>query len=420
MKILIWAYRYSPASGVGGRRWRKFAKYLANNGHDIWIVVPPEKAQYPVCVDELSDNHRLKVLRVATPIHKLHITLSKKSRFYERLMSKILGCISVRLFGNIDQAEFWVKYSCETVKNLILNNDIPLLIASGHPCSINYWASIIKSDLPELKLIQDFRDTWNDEINYSIEKYKDALRAKTRSVQAENSAIDYADIVLNVSQGQLNRMVGNRSHFRRKFHVLTNGFDPDDYQETEASSPKKIKFIHAGTIRWHAKKGLEEFVYALSDLDEQLDEKMFSVDFYGPIPDLVKDEQTARVIDKYFRFHGVVGVDVVAKEIANATVGLIIFDKKTGYSTKLFDYIALYKNVFAICPSGELSDFCKANNMHTSIYDRDEIRREFIRFLASDSSVRLSENVYESFLLPNIVRKLDFLINELVPSCGNK
>ena len=37
-KVLIIAYKFPPAHGVGGRRWAKFAKYLAREGYEVYVI----------------------------------------------------------------------------------------------------------------------------------------------------------------------------------------------------------------------------------------------------------------------------------------------------------------------------------------------------------------------------------------------
>lgn len=356
------------------------------------------------------DEHGASIVCVGSKIDKRHVMLSERSPLYAKLIGRIGKRLDL-LVGNIDQAERWARYSYRTVKRLIDERDIDVLVASGHPCSINYWAAVLKSERPQVKLVQDFRDTWNNELNYEMKPGYLGSRAKERSVVAENIAIANADIVLNVSAGQSARMQRASQTTRGKFHVLTNGFDPSDLRTSTPHDAMGVRMVHAGTVRWHAAAGLAHLVQAIAELDGLAGLERLTIDFYGQKPKLPQSQEAARVLAKHFRFHGVVDSERLAKEVAGASLGLIIFDKDTGLGTKTFDYMVMSKPFLAICPEGELQRFCLEHDMPVASYNVGEIKRTLLDIINGSRSLTLDKSRFERFAIPVLAEEFEKLVS---------
>ncbi|WP_319409918.1 hypothetical protein [uncultured Desulfosarcina sp.] len=414
MRIIIWVHKYEPSSGVGSRRWRKFARYLSLLGHKIWIVAPPEKGKFK-SEDLSTGSNSLNVIKIGSKLKYYNLFLSQYSKYYERLVAKTSHIFFENIKGFFDHAEAWAMYTAPKIKKLIKELKIEALIVSGHPCSLNYWASILKSDLPNLKLIQDFRDTWNDEVNYSIERFSKSLKCKERSVIAEKIAIQHADLVLNISEDQSNRMKSNNKKTEKKFKIITNGYDPEDYKIfNNLKLSKTFTLIHAGTIRWHAIEGLKKLFLAMREMEEELIEKKFMINFYGTKLNFEEINDFRRIIEKFCRFHNFLKTESILEKISGATAGLIIFDKETGYGTKIFDYIGQSKPFFAICPPGELQKFCKKNNMPTASFNSESIRNALLELLKIEKlQYDIGKKNFESFSIPNITLELNQMISNI-------
>lgn len=408
MRILIWTFRYSVASGVGGRRWRKFSRYLSNRGHDVWVVCPPEGSKEEDNVPQKTQTSHVRIIRTASRFYRLHLKLCTFSQYYERIAKKLLRIWGQRIYGYIDPAEPWARNSALEVEKLIREKKIDVVVATGHPCSLNYCAALVKSDFPNITLVQDFRDTWNDEVNYSLDRLGGLGGAKERSVQMEKVAINYANFVLNVSPGQSRRMRSNDDE--SKFQILTNGFDPEDYQGLTPVESESFRLVHAGTIRWSAANGFLELLFALAEIEDELSNLNFRIDFYGKRPLVPNGDVFQRMTSKFIRFHGYVHPNIVAQSVASATAGLIIFDKENGYSTKIFDYMGLGKPFLAICPPGELRDFCSENDMPTAGYNRTDIKDALLRLM--DGVQPLPPDKVKTFSIPRLVEKLEEVMSE--------
>ncbi len=403
MRILIWTFKYSASSGVGGRRWRKLGAFLARKGHEVTYVKPVESKEFNA--GELGSG--CEVVIAAGVLSKHYLNATMRSSLLRRF-----GVKCFRLFdwlsGRVDHGERWAQFSFPVVKKLIREKKIEVVVASGHPCSLNYWAAVLKAECPDILLVQDFRDTWNDEINYSLQGARNSSNIKLKSLLYEAIAIESADIVLNVSLGQSLRMVALHQSHSKKFHVLENGFDPEDYRvgPTADRSRSNFSIVHAGGIRWQSIIGLNNLVEAVAELENELKKHDVMFDWYGPRPKMSVSEGVWGAAGKFFRFHGTVDQEELAKAVMNASFGMIIFDKSTGLGTKIFDYIGTSTPFFAICPQGELQKFCDEHGMPVSSYEKDDISEMLKSIFTSDKPHTLYASNFKQYSLPHLADKL--------------
>lgn len=368
MNILIWSYKLKPEDGVGGRRWRKYGGLLASMGHQVFIATRKDSLYEPGSPNSPNfiplDNH------------------GSRSAILEKIRKRLFRFRQRYFNGDaLDYEEPWSRRNVRKIFEIIKNNDIDVLIASGHPCSINYYAGLIKSEFPRLRLVQDFRDLWQEERNYGFLFNGFSLSYKERMATAEALAINHADVILAVSEGQKQRLERKYRNSVGKVEVIFNGFVSN---ETFLPSPPccdEFTLIHAGTIRWQALDAYVLFLKALRKLKEQLREINFRVDFYGgkKIDGL---ERSLQQVEKEFcNFYPYIDEELLSERIRESHLGLMIFDKDTGLGTKVFDYMREKKKVFAIVPEGELYYFCKNNYLFSAVFDETEIESELSRII---------------------------------------
>lgn len=401
MKILILSYKFAPEDGVGGRRWRLFSKELSRLGHQITVLTASSGSFK--CND--SSEVDVVVLEDAQVNGK---TAGLRKRWFH--WSQVLG------FNiDIDPQEKWIKAHYPTVKQLIIDQEIQCLIASGHPCSLNYYAAIIKSELPNLKLIQDFRDLWSQEKNYIFDIKKYSFRSKERALEAEQVAIRYADRIFNVSKEQANIMLQPFPQYKDKFCVIHNGYMPLPDPEATLDSTyngaksKKLRIVHAGTIRWGGYSGLEELLSALQLLPEsQLDIQFFGTRF----PKYILERYDS-VIKRYCKINEYIDHENLVAEIKGSDLGLVIFDKSSGLGTKIFDYMAADSRIAVIAPDGELRRFCAENGVLSCGFDKEEIQSLINELMFLDVCSSFNDDVKNRFSISSITYDIQEALLEL-------
>ena len=163
-KILLIAFKFPPYAGVGGFRWSKFSKHLARLGYEIHVITVNWKnyGENTFLKDVQHDNIHIHKIPSGYP-HNLKYR--PFSNYIFEAIKLIFFTFLNRFIFYDDEAQHWGKYLIPYCEKLIAKENIPIIIATGHPFQANYWASVLKNRNPTLKLIQDFRDPWVDQPN---------------------------------------------------------------------------------------------------------------------------------------------------------------------------------------------------------------------------------------------------------------
>ena len=190
MNILIISKLITPESGVGGRRWNKIGKIIADHGHQITFIT----SNFSFEINERLRNHpNCSIISIPTFLLKLdRNSLVGRLIFY-------LSKKAAKIFGFIDFYEPWSHKISKIVKKELGNKNYDVVITSGHPCSLNYHVSKVQCNFKFVRFIHDFRDLWNSEVNYSLKNGGIGKIGKKRSLIAQDKVLDRADRVYAVS-----------------------------------------------------------------------------------------------------------------------------------------------------------------------------------------------------------------------------
>ena len=231
--ILLIAYKFYPAGGVGSRRWIKFCKYLVKQGFHVHIISGNFSPEYNTNAWE-ADVKELKsitIYNVGSSLLPDYIFSNNRSKV-QKLLSIPLRAYLKLCTSDIDYAQGWGKEFVPKAVEIINKFEIKTMIATGAPFSVLALASMIKIQNSEIKFIADLRDPWIEDYNNkrfpeklsSIEKF-------SKNYIFENQVLNCADEILTVSKTLINMMTNNHGLLLDKFHYLPNGFDPADYEQ---------------------------------------------------------------------------------------------------------------------------------------------------------------------------------------------
>jgi len=249
-KILLIAYKFPPFAGVGCFRWTKLTKYLAKLGHEIHVITVDwnQLGVNTFISDVSSENITIHKIASNYPYNLKH--KQYKNRSINFLKNSFVELLEKAIFWD-DEAQHWgdqlVPYAIDLIKEL----NIPTVIATGHPFNANYWAAQIKKELPELSLIQDFRDPW---VQHKLKRYSSIKRKKIAQSRMIES-IKYADAVVTVTSGLSDiyrESARNKIKVLPSFITISNGYDEDDmpssYVERTPTLKDRIVITHIGSI----------------------------------------------------------------------------------------------------------------------------------------------------------------------------
>jgi glycosyltransferase involved in cell wall biosynthesis len=369
-KVLIVTYYWPPAGGGGVQRWLKFVKYLSEAGWEP-IVYTPKNAEYPIEDTSLQPEVPSSVKIIGTNIfepRKLFKKLFKKENvevkgvrdqldnlFYippnQRKWHQNLAIwIRANMFIP-DARKTWVKPSFKFLSNYIQDHQIETIITTGPPHSLHLIGLALKKVFPGLFWVSDFRDPWME-----IE-YFDLLPLTNRSLQKhhslEQSVICGADHVITVSPSWAKMLKGKGA---KAVSVITNGYDPIDFDAQLKLLPQKFRICHVGTLAYDRNPDI--LWSALSDLISQNVIKLSDLEiaFVGKTEPQIFNQLSTSHLNKCVLDYGYVTHRESINIMKQSQLLLLLINKgqrknaKGRIPGKIFEYMASKKKVLMIGP----------------------------------------------------------------------
>jgi glycosyltransferase involved in cell wall biosynthesis len=255
-KVLIVTYYWPPSGGSGVQRWLKFAKYLDRAGWNV-TVLTPENTSFTIQDPSLSADVPAGVEVLKLPIwepYSLFFTFSKwmgrakpsqsdmittgKKSFFQKVSSWIRGNLFIP-----DARRFWVKPASTFLEDIIRSNSITTVITTGPPHSIHLVGLRLKKRNPQLRWIADFRDPWSEWDLLDTLSLTSFARARHRTL--ERRVLRTADEVITIAPFHVARFEALSG---RNVHLITNGFDEEDFSAVQRRRTTKFTVRHTGIV----------------------------------------------------------------------------------------------------------------------------------------------------------------------------
>ncbi|HPM45811.1 MAG TPA: hypothetical protein PLW78_07115 [bacterium] len=298
MRIVIFAYNYEPAAGVGVLRPAYWAKHM--NEIDPEIICDVITAQ---------ENSTLPVLPGGGRV----ITVKNEGHFLNRF--------------KLDAGAAWTKYLERFFYNTREKYDVAIF--TGGPFVHFFFAEILKRKFNS-KIIFDFRDPFANNPNHRLNVFKRYIK---RAVERKMLKIPDVSITVN----KVCRDLLEKDEFTR-VEIIDNGYD-----ETFLVNPKtliekeKHRIVYAG--KFYKGASPENLFKVLKQRQESVE-----FDYMGP-----HSETVLLVNSRNFLISGTVTYMEAFQRIAEADTGIILTGGEPFESTtKVFDYIGLEKNILII------------------------------------------------------------------------
>ena len=253
-KVLIITYYWPPSGGGGVQRWLKFTKYLPEFGWEPYVFTP-ENPSFNFKDDSLASDVNPSVEVFKLPIwepyglfNKLNKSDGKHSgQAIDKVNRNWKDQLAVWVRGNLfipDPRRFWVRSATGFLKDFLRDNNIEIVVTTGPPHSIHLIGRRLKTSIPNLRWVADFRDPWSEW--HQLKHLKTSNWALRIHRRLEKKVLTAADLVLTVNSDLAN-------DFERlgaqKTAVITNGFDLSDYPlEVSSEKPDKFRISHIGTV----------------------------------------------------------------------------------------------------------------------------------------------------------------------------
>jgi len=281
-RVLMIAAAFPPSGGPGVQRTAKFAKYLPRFGWHPTIWTVEGMPGLPIDAS-LREELRDEVTVLGRP--------SPRGKWMEWVHHSFAGStsnVAVRLRRLVDRFERfrnarrlpdeyieWATVSLPVLSRLIRRESFDAIYSTFSPAS-NHWLAMRLKELSGLPWVADFRDLWTQDYRYA--ERSTSRRSAHRAL--ERAILSAADAIIGVTERQSALLAQLVPGCEEKFLTIPNGFDPEDFNELEASAdseefvtedsrPKQRAFViaHVGRLdKWRTGnalvRGLKEFAAA--------------------------------------------------------------------------------------------------------------------------------------------------------------
>lgn len=418
--LLIVSHSFPPASGIGGRRWAKFAKYLTRMGYNI-TVISSENLTKETSVWS-NDVEGIKVITLPYKFPK-SVAFPKNDLFHKSLYYFNLTLLKLRDKGNyFDKSVFWEDQIREKISEIIIESKIDCVIVTSGPFRLSNYVTKLNNKFPGVKFIVDFRDLWTEDIEISSFASL-PLRRREVEKQYEKETVYMADKVISVAN-DLNNYFSSLT-IRKKFEIIPNGYDPEDFKDLHLSkevSSDKIRFVFTGTLYINLTYIIEPFIKALAVLKttEPVLFNQLEFEFIGRFPEKYFQLITEHKVGEVFKFTRSIGLNEVYKKIASAHYCMLFLNDIYSFalSTKFCEYISQCKKIVIVSNKGPASEFITSNNIGYWVNPECVLPdlKKIISATTHDKAHEWNTNFDpETFSIPVITKQLAEIIEEKIP-----
>lgn len=368
--LLIICYVFPPYPGIGGRRWAKFARYLAEAGHEVHVIT----ARNPFSEQSvwLSDIQHPSIIVHTLPAKYPAVLQTQPRTIAQKIRYRFWEAF-FRFFSKgsvFERALFWKKQLEEKAGALIRQHAIRNVIVTAPPFHLLHHAAGLKAKYPGIRVIADFRDPWTDNTSFMGFSSMDPRRLQYEK-QLETEVLQQADFVLTVAGDMTAKLAARLPGNESKVVTLINGFDPGEISSTgtksSSASKEKMNFIYTGSLYPNLEYvfiPFADYLVKLRNENETLYRKL-SFRFFGSAALEMKKIIKDRNLEDIVQFNGWVSRQLIGDELEKTDCCMLFLAEAHAFSmnTKLFEYLAHRKPVILFSGPGETPRFIESNKL---------------------------------------------------------
>ena len=352
-KLLLLAWTFPPAASIASVRTWNLAKHLSRLGWKVTVVTPD-----PVLVRHIENPEQTKADLEAEEISQILTGhdfqfldpgfLNYRNEGLRWLLGGICRKISQR-FG-ISRGIGWIRPAERACQSLSPEN-VDLILASGPA-----FASFVLAERLSKRLgrpyILDYRDPWWTEVTGMLRVFQGLIDKLERRLVAGSQAV----IVVSTSwASDLDR----RFNIRPKLHVITNGYDPEDFADVKPHNFGHFAMVYTG-IFYPPIRIIAPLLAALKQLKQKETSRQWCFHYYGENDEYVKNEAEKIGVTDRVKVHGKVPRATALSAVKGANVAVVIASVSSACSpeisgwipAKLYEAVGLHTPVLLIAPPG--------------------------------------------------------------------
>ncbi len=251
-----------------------------------------------------------------------------------------------------DDCAAWARRSMRPLEKLIEEEGVDLLYSTFSPAS-NHMLALELKKRTAIPWVADFRDLWTDDYRYR----EPSPRRRTAQRELEQEILRTADAVVGVSRTQTEILAARVPADSGKFHTITNGYDPADFDDPLIGRrTKREDFVLAYVGRLDAQRTSPALWEGLAKFAERLENNRPRV--LLRMTGHVNAKAKERIIASGMRceFLDYVPHGDAIRSMREADALLLIAplgpNCKTVIAAKVFEYLAARRPIVLVGPPG--------------------------------------------------------------------
>lgn len=386
-KVLIIANQFPPMGGSGVQRSVKFVKHLRNFGYEPVVFTRETKGA------TLIDETLLNDVPQGVEIIRTKAYEPSEMQGILKIPFKVLAKIMIP-----DSARIWFEMSKKQALKTIQDKNIKVIYTTSAPYSDHLLGLYLKRKIPNIKWIVDFRDEWTNN-PYTLDNPHNLIRTKIEK-NMEKSVLLEADYLITNTPVMKDNFIKNNGINGKKFYVIPNGYDEEDFYNMDFTKPKNDKFTMVYTGALYGRRKPDNFFNAIKNLKDKniIKENSVKVKLIG---NYHKDRLQAQIdsfnLTNEIEIIGYVPHNVCIQHQLSADALVLIEGSGIGanafYTGKIFEYMNTKRPVLAILPDGVAKDL---------------VLESKIGIVANTDNVLEIENIIKNYYEKWQQNKLDF------------
>lgn len=411
-RVLIITYYWPPSGGSGVQRWVKFAKYLRDFGWEP-VIYTPSNPEFPVIDESMGQDLPDDLEIIRQPIREPY-------RFYKKLVGmsddeklntgivqedkggSLAHRFSVWVRGNLfipDARRFWIRPSVRFLEKYLRDSPVDAIVSNGTPHSMHLIGMKLK-EKTGLPWLADFRDPWTN-IDFFDDLKLTALAEQIHK-NLEKKVLSKADCVTVTTPGTRRDFLDIEPSAR--VEVITNGFDPADFEEDQTRPDSKFVLAHIGVLtpsryRPYLLDALKELITENADFRDD-----FRLRLIGPVDEKIMKGLEGRELSENTEHIPYVAHEHIIEEERKAYALLLVIrdaqNQQTIIPGKIFEYIASGRPVISAGPPGSDSALILQESGAGETFGPDQkealkaaLLRLYAAYKKGDDSVTGSEGI---------------------------
>lgn len=435
-KVLVISHIFPPVGGPGVQRSLKFVKYLGDFGWEP-VVLTTGRTTYPLkdesLVTEIPGD--IRVIRIDENYQINLRTLQELVQLYKGIIIDhlLIDRYILQLFNNPDSFAklisipdiyvIWANTVLKQLDNLININGIDLIYSTSGPFSDHIIAYYLKEKYRKPWVV-DFRDEWTNH-PYAVFD-RESISYKMQHAM-ENKVVHTADRVITVSPAISDNYHRNFRLDKEKVVTITNGYDEADFKDINTTGNRNDRF----TIGYNGIFCFDiipvTFLFALNNLINKglINKEKIKVNFTCEKNNsewckFIKNSALYRVVN----FLGYLSHRESLDKAGEADLLLLIIgkgeNKKSVYSSKVFEYLRLNKPVLSLAPEGGVVDMLlkdTGRGTNVEIDNIQEIEKTVLQYYKNweqnNEELFYNDNKIMQYERKNLTQKLAEQFNAL-------